>query len=235
MTIMSDDYLEFFGMFGENRNNNDNDEEFNKLSKEIADYIKYLKEGGESSTEMLNDYFKRVIALYQTPTMTNFNYNQPPPELLEIQNKIKKWTEDGLSPDELDNKINELYGEPIEVKLVEMDGLYFEEKTWKVEGDSLVTKHKELLQEEVDEMKLLGMKVEEAKWSLNDYSEPNIKNRKLNSLHDLTDITDIKPYTIEEEIRDMEKDLEKAVQEEEYEFAAELRDMITDLKEVLKG
>jgi hypothetical protein len=189
------DFLDFFGkgLFGR-----DDDDDFRAFQAKMIKLINEMK-GKDISPEMLDEYFNSQSfdnnLGINLDDILNENYEQEPPqEWVEISNQIAEWHEEGISSEELDERIVNRIGEPISVRIVEKDDGVFEEYTWNV-GSGLLSRLKELTEEETLNFRRKKL-LEEQRIA---------KLRKFYGNKDESNIEDIEPMTIEDEIEDLKE------------------------------
>lgn len=200
--MKNDNYFDMFGdfLFG----NDDDDDKLNKMYEEILKGLDKMSKEGKSSQD-IDDYLKKIVD--ENNDFTLFNQIN---EILDIQNKIEMWLGEGLTPDELDGKIVSEIGNPESIGIRKYEDTYTEEKIWIVSG-SLLVRTKEMSPEEIQKWEADGR---------SNYVDSDDLN--INEIYDLNELSDYgrpKQLTLEEQLKN-------AVENEEYEKAAELRDKI---------
>lgn len=198
-----DNYFDLFSEMLFGKSNNKNDAELNHLFNEISKNVDNVK--NDKTPDELLEYLEEI-------SKNNAEF-LPVGRIIEIQNKINSWAEDGLSPEELDNNINNLVGNPTSIVVREIGEEFIEEKSWEVD-DGILVRSKIMTEEEVEEW--------EDVVNLRKYGGPS--GGFVNMNYDLNSITDF-----DEEPLEMQ--LEKAIDAEEYEKAAKIRDRIKEVKD----
>lgn len=197
--IDKDNYFDMFGdfLFGKN------DDELNKMYEDILKGLDKMSKDGKTP-EDVDAYLKKM--------MKDNNTFTPPKVIIDMQNKIEAWLEDGLDPEELDNKISSEIGEPSSIVIRKYDDIYMEEKTWFIDG-SLLVRTKEMTEEEIEEWEEAGKP--------NYFGSDNVNAKMLYDLNNVTDYDGPKQKELT-----LEEQLKIAIENEEYEKAAEIRDKI---------
>ena len=140
------------------------------------------------------------------------------PEFNMIQKKIEDWTNEGMSDDDLTDKVSELLGNPISIKVVEVDGELIEEKTWLMSSGVLV-RHKPLTDTSIHDE-------EEYADEILSYEDTQAEIESARITEDKYD----EVFLCKVSVKSLQAKLDKALKEENYEFACVLRDKIKELE-----
>jgi len=206
--VMGDNYFDFLGsmMFGRS------DEELDKLFKQMSEQISQMKEDKDYTPEKLEEHLNKMI--------NSHNKSTTPPEIANLQRQVEEWAKENLTPEELDERITNIVGEPVDMDVIIQDDMPFEQLSWRV-GAGYLTRLRELTPEEyadyLDDMESLD----------DNYKKVFEGKDTLPPLYDLNKVDEVRELTDSE----LEEEMEYFVEKEDYAKAIEIRDKIKERKD----